>query len=62
LKVTLGFKSHMRSNVYFGRCDSGGHVFVAVYSDNVAWNGATASRRWFEKQFFKLCNGTTSYE
>ena len=63
LKLVLGFKSHRGSNVCFGHsAHSGGQVFVAVYSDHIAWNGTNISKRWFEQQYFEVCTGTTSYE
>ena len=63
LKLKLGFKSHRRSNVYFGHsAHSGGQVFVAVYSDHIAWNGTSTSKQWFSQQYFKDCNGNTSHE
>ena len=63
LTLELGFKSHRGSRVYFGHsAHSGGQVFVAVYSDHIAWNGTDASKRWFERKYFEVCTGTTSYE
>ena len=63
LTLGLGFKSHRGSNVYFGHsAHSGGQVYVAVYSDHIAWNGTNISKRWFEQQYFEVCTGTTSYE
>ena len=63
LKLKLGFRSHRKSNVYCGHsAHSGGQVFVAVYSDHIAWNGTNTSKQWFYQQYFKDCNGNTSHE